>query len=84
MLISIITVVKDDLTRLKKTISSLNYIYNDKNFEHVIVDGSSNDNTIYFIKKIKKKNKNIIFLSSLKFLFDGLINIIYLTLLLNL
>ena len=41
MLISIITVVKDDLTRLKKTISSLNYIYNDKNFEHVIIEHNS-------------------------------------------
>ena len=48
MLISIITVVKNDLVRLKKTISSLNYIYNDINFEHVIIDGSSIDNTLPF------------------------------------
>ena len=62
MLISIITVVKNDLARLQKTISSLNKFYNDKNFEHIIVDGASKDKTVSFIKKIK--NKNLIFSSS--------------------
>ena len=65
MLISIITVVKNDLVRLKKTISSLNYIYNDINFEHVIVDGFSIDNTLPFLKNLKRKNNNIIIDSSL-------------------
>ena len=50
MLISIITVVKNDLVRLKKTISNLSYIYNDINFEHIIVDGVSDDKTKYFVK----------------------------------
>ena len=65
MLISIITVVKNDLVRLKKTISSLNYIYNDINFEHVIIDGSSIDNTLPFLKNLKRKNNNIIIDNSL-------------------
>ncbi len=64
MLISIITVVKNDLVRLKNTISNLNYIYNDINFEHIIVDGVSDDKTKYFVKKKQFKNKNIIFASS--------------------
>lgn len=65
MLISIVTVVKNDLVRLKKTISSLNYIYNDVNFEHIIVDGASDDNTASYVKKCQIKNKNIFFDSSL-------------------
>ena len=65
MLISIITVVKNDLVRLKKTISSLNYIYNDINFEHVIIDGSSIDNTLPFLKNLKRKYNNIIIDTSL-------------------
>ncbi len=65
MLISIITVAKNDLVRLKKTISSLNYIYNDINFEHVIIDGSSIDNTLPFLKNLKRKNNNIIIDNSL-------------------
>lgn len=56
MLVSIVTVVKNDLIRLKKTISSLNKFYNDKNFEHIIVDGSSKDNTVSYVKKLKYKN----------------------------
>ena len=65
MLISIITVAKNDLVRLKKTISSLDYIYNDINFEHVIIDGSSIENTLPFLKNLKRKNNNIIIDNSL-------------------
>ena len=52
MLISIITVVKNDLVRLKETVSSLKYVYNDDSFAHIIVDGNSKDNTKSFIKNI--------------------------------
>jgi putative colanic acid biosynthesis glycosyltransferase len=64
MILSIVTVVKNDITRLIKTIESLKYYYNDKNFEHIIVDGKSTDNTSNTIKKIKQYNKNILFKSS--------------------
>ena len=64
MLISVVTVVKNDLTRLKKTILSLKNIYNDSQFEHLIIDGLSDDKTSSFVKKLKQRKKNIIFLSS--------------------
>ena len=64
MILSIVTVVKNDASRLLKTIESLKDCYNDKNFEHIIVDGKSTDNTSNIIKKIKQENKNILFKSS--------------------
>ena len=60
MLISIITVVKNDLVRLKETVSSLKYVYNDNSFEHIIVDGNSKDNTKSFIKNIQRNCNNVI------------------------
>ena len=62
MLVSVITVVKNDLKRLKKTISSLQKFYNDRDFEHIIIDGISRDYTSSFIKTLKQKKKNIIFI----------------------
>ena len=64
ILLSIITVIKNDFDRLEKTISSMRFYYNDKFFEHIIVDGNSSDQTNPFIKKKLKKVKNIIFKSS--------------------
>jgi len=64
MLVSIITVVKNDLIRLKKTVSSLHEFYKDYNFEHIIIDGKSDDDTCNFLNKLKLINKNIIFKSS--------------------
>lgn len=64
ILLSIITVTKNDFDRLKKTISSMRSYYNDKFFEHIIIDGNSSDKTISFIKKKLNKEKNIIFKSS--------------------
>ena len=64
MLISIITVVKNDLVRLKETVSSLEYVYNDDSFEHIIVDGNSKDNTKSFIKNIQRNCNNVIYNSS--------------------
>jgi len=64
ILLSIITVTKNDIDRLEKTISSMRFYYNDKFFEHIIIDGNSSDKTIPFIKKKLDKEKNIIFKSS--------------------
>ena len=62
--ISIITVVKNDVQNIEKTIKSLlNQSY--KNFEHIIIDGKSTDGTLSIIKKYKniklvsKKDKNL-------------------------
>lgn len=62
--ISIITVVKNDEKNIEKTIKSvLNQTY--KNYEHIVVDGKSNDKTFEIVKKYKKvkliskKDKNL-------------------------
>ena len=53
---SIITVVKNDKNHILKTINSVKkQIF--KNYEHIIVDGKSNDGTSEIIKKNLKKNK---------------------------
>ena len=56
---TIITVVKNDEKGISKTIKSvLNQSF--KNFEYIIVDGYSTDNTLINIKKIRhKKNSNL-------------------------
>ena len=64
MLVSIITVVKNDLIRLKKTVLSLQKIYGYSDFEHIIIDGKSDDNIYDFIHKLKLTNANIFFKSS--------------------
>ncbi len=65
MIVSIITVVKNDLVRLKQTISSLENFYNDNNFEHIIIDGISIDCTHHFINQLKQRNNNLFFKSSI-------------------
>ena len=60
--ITIITVTKNSEKYLKKNIESV-LSQNYKNYEHIIVDGNSNDKTIDIIKSYKKKvrfinNKN--------------------------
>ena len=53
---TIITVVKNDEKGISKTIKSvLNQSF--KNFEYIIVDGYSTDNTLINIKKIRHKKK---------------------------
>ncbi len=53
---SIITVVKNDEKGISSTIKSiLNQTY--KDFEYLIIDGNSSDNTLKKILKYKKKNK---------------------------
>ena len=52
-LISIITVVKNDVANIEETILSvLNQTYN--NVEYIIVDGASTDGTLDIIKKYEK------------------------------
>ena len=52
--ISIITVVKNSKETIAKNIQSLeNQIY--KNYEHIVIDGGSEDGTVDIIKNFKKK-----------------------------
>ena len=54
-LVTIITVVKNNDKFLEETIKSvLNQSY--KNFEYIIIDGGSSDETLQIIKKNLKKN----------------------------
>ena len=56
--ITIITPVKNDQQNIEKTIKSvLNQTY--KNYEHIVVDGKSTDETIKILKKYKNKIKFI-------------------------
>jgi len=59
---SIITVVKNDENNICKTIASVNS-QSFKNFEYIIIDGSSTDNTL---RKIKKRKNNFDILVSEK------------------
>ena len=56
MLVSVITVVKNDLKRLKKTISSLQKFNNCRDIEHINIDGNSINNTSRCITKLQQKN----------------------------
>ena len=66
MLISIITVVKNDKKNILKTINSVKN-QNFKNFEHIIIDGNSTDGTTSVIKNniykkmvfFNKKDRNL-------------------------
>jgi putative colanic acid biosynthesis glycosyltransferase len=52
VVLSIITVVRNDEARLSKTIQSLEKIYGDERFEHIIVNGLSTDGTTNVLKKV--------------------------------
>ncbi len=56
--ISIITVTKNSEKYLKQNIKSV-LLQNYKNYEHIIVDGNSEDNTIKILKLFKNKVKYI-------------------------
>lgn len=55
MLLSIITVCRNDAARLKKTIDSLSGFYGDQRFEHVVVDGESIDETDALVSSLLKE-----------------------------
>ncbi|QWD07842.1 glycosyltransferase [Polynucleobacter paneuropaeus] len=55
MILSIITVVKNDCERLFKTIASLEKYYDDLNYEHIIIDGVSTDLTLDLVHKVSSK-----------------------------
>ena len=53
-LLSIVTVVKNDVLNIEKTIKSI-VSQKNKEIEYIIIDGKSNDGTTKMIKKYKKK-----------------------------
>ena len=55
-LLSIITVVKNDVTNIELTIKSI-LSQRNPNVEYIIIDGKSSDGTDKIIRKYKKKNK---------------------------
>lgn len=55
LILSIITVVKNDYERLFKTVSSLESYYGDLNYEHIIIDGISTDSTLDLICQLRPK-----------------------------
>ncbi len=57
--LSIITVVKNDEKNIEKTIKSI-ITQKSINFEYIIIDGGSSDNTLKIVKKYKKFIKKII------------------------
>ena len=52
VLLSIITVTRDDADRLSKTIESLFDFYGDARYEHIVVDGGSIDHTAQVISSL--------------------------------
>ena len=56
LILSIITVVRNDEVRLAETIQSLSGIYEDERFEHIIIDGLSTDGTIDLLQGISNKS----------------------------
>lgn len=50
--LSIVTVTKNNLLGLKKTINSLRFL-NDLNYEHIVIDGESTDGTNLFLTYLK-------------------------------
>lgn len=62
VLLSIITVVRNDAQRLLKTIDSLAKFYDDVRFEHIVIDGKSTDQTLDLLQK-NSQQKNFQYLS---------------------
>ena len=69
-LISIITTVKNGDKHLQEAIDSLN-AQDYKNFEHIIIDGGSTDNTLSIIKKNSNKIDYWVSLENDKGIYDG-------------
>jgi cellulose synthase/poly-beta-1,6-N-acetylglucosamine synthase-like glycosyltransferase len=52
IILSIITVVKNDAIRLSRTVDSLKSFYENNQIEHIVVDANSYDETITILNKI--------------------------------
>lgn len=64
---SLVLVVRNEETSILRTINSiLNNDLNKKEYELIIVDGMSNDNTLKILKEIKFKNHNVKILQNKK------------------
>lgn len=70
MVVTIITVVKNDIENIEKTINSV-YSQNYKQIEHIVIDGNSTDGTLKIIKKNKRK-LSVIYSGKDKNLYQGL------------
>lgn len=60
VILSIITVTKNDKNRLAITIGSLRYYYGNNKFEHIVMDGSTNEETKLFLKKKCHENLRLV------------------------
>lgn len=63
VVLSIITVVRNDPVRLAATIESLRGLYGNPKFEHIVIDGSSNDLKTLSLIQRESKHPNFNFLS---------------------
>ena len=57
MSLSIITVVLNNEKFIEDCIKSVQSQKSYKDYEHIIIDGGSNDNTVKIVEKLRKKNK---------------------------
>lgn len=72
IILSIITVVKNDAIRLSRTVDSLKSCYEKSQIEHIVVDANSYDETITILNKINLY-KNVKILSETdKGIYDGM------------
>ncbi len=73
MLITVITVTKNDEARLMSTIKSLKNFYHNDSFEHIIIDALSTDGTENLVNKYRKKYPNITYYSQCDLgIYDGM------------
>jgi putative colanic acid biosynthesis glycosyltransferase len=63
IVLSIITVVRNDPVRLAATIESLRELYGNPKFEHIVIDGSSSDLKTLSLIQRQSKHPNFSFLS---------------------
>ena len=71
MKLSIITVVKDDISNIKNTIISVRKQINN-NFEHIVFDGMSSDGTYELLQKLNQNNNFKLIRYKDKNFYDGL------------
>ena len=67
MSLSIITAVLNNEEFIKDCVKSVQNQKSYKKYEHIIVDGGSNDNTIKILEKLKKNNRYLKIFKKKKF-----------------